>query len=380
MRAALRFLLGVLLCATLAAQADPRLDELARVLQSRDFPRAEALLSELVGDFPRDAGFRERLGLILLRRGALEEARAHLEEAVRLQPHAAASHLALARLHWLREDRTNAQAELARAAELGADDPAVQQALAELHRQTGDGPATAQALQRASELAPDNLRLRLELAELYLDHRTPEGALATAAAALERFPGDPNLLRLKGLAHYGLGETQPAIDAFLAAIDADPSSEIAHASLETLLPEAGDRLPAILERLEVFSIDQPESPIGPFLLGLALAVERPDEPRVTLMLREALRRAPDLWPAWFELHRPLELAGDRQGAIEALEQAARLNAEHPETRFALARLYAQAGRKQEAVAARREHHRLMSKRREAEERRRAQQPKLPFNG
>lgn len=372
----MRFLLGFLVCAALLAQADPRFEALARSLQTQDFTQAESLLGELIGDYPDEPAFRERLGVVLLRRGALPEAQAQLEEAVRLQPEAAAPRLALARVHWLREDREAAEALLAEVAERGADNPGVQQALAAFRRQTGDGDAAARRLERAIALAPASRQLRVELTQLYLDHRTAEGALQTAAAALETFTGDAELLRLKALALYGLGESQAAIDAFLAAIDGDPSSEIAYASLETLLPEAGEKLPAIIERLESFSLDQPESPIGPFLLGVALAIQSPDEPRVTLMLRESVRRAPEFWPAWFELHRPLERAGDAAGAIEALEKTVSLNPDHPEARFALSRLYAKAGRKADAKAARLAHHQLMTARREAEARRRAAQPKL----
>jgi predicted Zn-dependent protease len=373
---AMRLLLGLFLCAALPAQADPRFEALARSLQTQNFAQAESLLGELIGDYPQEPAFRERLGVVLLRRGALPEAQVQLEEAVRLQPKSAAPRLALARVHWLRQDREAAEALLAEVAEQGADNPGVQQALAAFRRQTGDGEAAARRMERAIELAPANRQLRVDLTQLYLDHRTPEGALRAADAALERFASDAELLRLKALALYGLGESQAAIDAFLAAIDGDPSAEIAYASLETLLPEAGDKLPAIVERLEAFSIDQPQSPVGPFLLGVALAIRSHGEPRAPLMLREAVRRAPEFWPAWFELHRPLEQAGDAAGAIEALEKTVALNPEHPEARFALARLYAKVGRKQDAIEARREHHRVMTARREAEARRRAVQPKL----
>lgn len=375
----MRFVLGIVLAAALAAQADPRFETLARSLQTQDFAQAETLLSELIDDYPKETAFRERLGVILMRRGALPEAAEQLSEAVRMQPKAAAARLALARVRWLQQDRDAAEALLAEAAEIGADNPGVHQALAEFRRQTGDGEAAARELERAVELAPASRRLHVDLAQLYLDHRTPEGARRVADAALERFTGDPQLLRLRALALYGMGESQAAIDSFLAAIDGDPSSEVAYASLETLLPEAGDKLPAIVERLEAFSLDQPQSPVGPFLLGVALAVQDSSEPRVALMLREAVRRAPEFWPAWFELHRPLEQAGDAKGALEALEKTVELNPEHPEARFALARLYAQTGRKQEAKVARLEHHRLMTARRKAEAQRRAALPKISID-
>lgn len=375
----MRILIGLLAAAALLAQADPRLDELARSFQSRDFDRAETLLTELTGDFPSDPVLRERLGVLLLRRGALPQAEVQLAEAVRLSPESPRPRLALARVHWLKDDREAAEEELAEVARLGENDAAVQQALAAFHRETGNGLARAKALRRWVDLSPDAKQPHVELAQLFLDHRTPEGALHAAEAGLSHFDGDAQLLRLKGLALYGLGETQAALNAFLEAIDADPSSDLSYASLETFLPDAGAKLPAIIERLETYSIDQPESPVGPFLLGLALEIQTPGVSRVALMLREAVRRAPEFWPAWFELHRPLERAGDLAGAVAALEKTVALNPQHPQARFALSRLYARAKRKAEAKQARLEHHRLMTARREAEERRRSQKPKLPVN-
>lgn len=379
MRDVRRLWLGLALCAALAAQPDPRFEALSKSLAEKDFPRAEALLQELIGAYPAEPAFRERLGVVLLRRGALPEAEAQLAEAVRMQPQAAAPRLALARAHWLQGERDEAEALLAEAGRLGATDPAVQQALALFRGQTGDAEAAVAALEKAVELAPRNRALRAQLAQLYLDHRTPEGALRVAEAGLALTPEDSELLRLRGLAQYGLGESQAALESFLAAIDADPSSELAHASLETLLPEAGPLLPAAIERLESFSLDSTQSPIGPYLLALATLVRDPQAERAGPLLREAVRRAPEFWPAWFELHRSLERQGDVAGAIAALEKVTALNPDFPAAHYALAKLYAEAGEREKAMAARKEHHRLMTERRAAEQRRRQAQPKLAVN-
>ena len=375
----MRRLAILLAVATLGAQQDPRLHELERNLATRNFERAETLLVELTREHPRQASLHEQLGVLLLRKGSLGPAAAALETAIRLDARTIGARLALARVEWLRDEKESAAKMLAEAEALAADDARAQAAIAQFQREIGDGKGARGAFEKAIALAPDEPALRIALAELYLDHRTPEGALQTARAGLERFPQNPELLRLEALALYGLGDAQGAIDSLLRAARTDPASNLAMASFETLLADAGKRLPEVIEVLETYSIDAPESPVGPYLLALALAVQKPEEPRAAVMLREAVRRDPTFWPAWFELHRPLEHAGKTQEAIAALETAVALNPDYPASQFALSRLYARDGRRAEAAAARKKHHELMNARREAEEYRRTERPKLGVN-
>jgi tetratricopeptide (TPR) repeat protein len=189
---------------------------------------------------------------------------------------------------------------------------------------------------------------------------------------LRRFPGEAELLRLQGLAFYALGRKQEALASFLAAMDAAPGDEMAYASVETLLGDAGDQLPQVYERLNRFSALRPDSPLAPFLLALASSSPQDQE----RLLRKAIALDAGFWPAYFELHRRLREQGKRQEAIDALEATLRLNPNHEGAHFALAELYLEAGDREKARAHRMEHHRLRAAAAADEQKRTAEAPKF----
>ncbi|MEZ5356455.1 MAG: tetratricopeptide repeat protein [Bryobacteraceae bacterium] len=128
-----------MMLALLAFQADPRLERHTQSLASQQFGEAEAILEQLAAEQPREPAYRERLGLLLLRRGALAEARVHLDQAVGLQPEAPGPRLALARVLWLLNERPRAEALVAEAGRLRNQDARVHRAIAAFWRQAGDG-------------------------------------------------------------------------------------------------------------------------------------------------------------------------------------------------------------------------------------------------
>jgi tetratricopeptide (TPR) repeat protein len=230
--------------------------------------------------------------------------------------------------------------------------------------------ATGQLDQAGSMLL--ELERSVELAQLFLDHETPEPAELVLKNAVRRFPNSSNLLRLLGLAEYAEGKNQEALDAFLKAIDADPTSAVAYASLETLLPDAGARLPEIKTKLRAFSERQPQSPIGPFLLALV------EPEKSELLLRQAMRLAPGFWPAYFELHKLLKAQEKWDEAALALQKTVELNPDYAPAHFALAEYYNRTGERARAAQERELHHKLLTEQRNAEQRRRAQAPRLAF--
>ncbi len=256
---------------------------------------------------------------------------------------------------------------------------------AELHRFVGQAyrlakdPAKAvEAFQNAIHLEPEQPSAYLDLATLFLDHRTPQPAVAVLESAVARIPKDPELHRLLGLAHYQIGAIDKAINAFCAITDLDPNSDVGYASLETLLPDAGARLPEIVLRLKKFRARRPQSPVGHFLLARALAIEQAARPQLEALLREAIRAEPGFWPAHYELGQLLDAQGKSPQAIQALAQAVRLNPEYAPAHYSLARLYLQSGDRTRAVKHRKLHHELLNRQKEAAERRRIDTPALPY--
>jgi len=259
-------------------------------------------------------------GLTLLKQGRLQEAARHLEQAVRADPSSPVAWLGVARVR------------------LRLDNP--------------DG--AVQAFQEAIRLQPDHRPYYLDLARFLLDRRTPEPAVLVLDSALRRWPKDPELLRLLALACYAQGDAAKALDHFLQAIDLDPDNESGYASLETLLPEAGGRLPAITQRLRRFAGRRPASPLGPYLLALVSPAE------AGALLEKAIAAAPDFWPAWFELHKLRKAQGDWAEVRRLLEKTVELNPAHAPSHYALAEVYSRLGDRVRARAERELHHRLLS--------------------
>jgi tetratricopeptide (TPR) repeat protein len=215
--------------------------------------------------------------------------------------------------------------------ELGLEAPAptaeIQAALGRAYRITGNSAAAAESFQAAIQADPEKPEYYVALAALFLDHRTPEPALAILDQAAKRFPANQEILRLQGLALYGLGRNAEAIDTFIRMAKLDPDSEIPFASMETLLPDATGRLPEIIGLLRSYC-DRHQSAIGLHLLAVAVSLESPESSEPEGLLRKSISVRPDYWPAHYALH---EILFDEQKWNEAateLEKTDELNPEH----------------------------------------------------
>jgi tetratricopeptide (TPR) repeat protein len=399
-----RLLTPWLLAGVLAtAQSVDRALQLAAAGRTNE---AERMLLGLEKANPRDPEVQLRLGLILLRNGKLPQARRRLESAAKLAPEPVVwLALAQARLrmddlagalaaagraragaptqavllfdaevikYHLRKGQAQAALDLAWKA-LAASDLAVFHHLAgKAHDLNRNPAAAADELQQAVRLDPNQAEYYLDLAQLFLNHNTPEPAELVLEHAARRFPKHPEVLRLLGVAKYGLGKTEEALDAFLQAIDGAPQGEAAYASLETLLPAAGSRLGEVSSRLRAFCKTNPKSPLGPYLLSLVTPGEAEE------LLRQALRAAPDFWPAWFELHRLLKVQDRWEEAAAALRRTVELKPDHAPAHYALAEYYSRAGDRVRAGQERETHAKLLAEQRAAAEKRRAEAPRLAY--
>jgi tetratricopeptide (TPR) repeat protein len=259
------------------------------------------------------------------------------------------------------------------------DTAELQQLLGDAYRLAGDAPQAAAAYQQAIRLDASAAVSYLKLVALLLDHRTPLPAIAVLDSAVTRFNNHGEFRRLLGLAYYQTGDFDKAIQQFLAVLDIEPDADAGYASLETLLPMAGERLPEIVQRLRGFRERRPESPVGHFLLSRALSVNAtPPGAEVEGLLRQAIQADPNFWPAHFELAQIEENRDNRENAIRSLERVVKLNPEYAPVHYTLAQLYAQKGDRPRAVEHRRKHHTLLNRERTRTERARAESPALLF--
>jgi len=369
------------------------------------------MLTTLERANPGDVEIQYRLGLVLLRNGkpkpalrrlesaakrasdplvwlALAQARLRLDDlsgALAAAGHAglgAPSQPALARAlilfdaevikYHLRKGEAPQALDLSKQALAKSNLAVFHNLLGQAHELNHDPSLAAAELQQAIRLDPNQPKHYLDLAELFLNHNTPEPAELVLRGAVHRFPQNAETLRLLGLAHYASGKTEAALDAFLQAIDMAPEMESAYASLETLLPSAGGRVVEIVPRLRQFTTTRPSSPLGPYLLALIL----PEESEA--LLRKAIGRSPDFWPAWFQLHKTLKTREKWDEAAAALRKTIALKPDCAPAHYALAEYYNRRGDRDRAAQERERHHKLLLEQRAAAERQRAEAPRLVY--
>jgi spermidine synthase len=139
------------------------------------------------------APIRYTLAVPLLGRGQYEEALAHLERALTLDPRYPPARLARAKVFLVQGRAADAKKDLEAVL---AQDPGNAEAaftLGSLHAAHGDTPQAAVQFQRAVAKAPQNVRYRAGLASLYLRRGEFARAAAEYQAALALAPEDPGL-------------------------------------------------------------------------------------------------------------------------------------------------------------------------------------------
>lgn len=280
--------------------------------------------------------------------------------------------------YFLRADQADPAIELGTQVLAREDDARVHNLLGRAFRLKHNPAKAVEELQRAVQLDPGTPGHYVDLVQLFLDHRTPEPALMILENALQKFPTNLEILRLLGLAHYAVGDQAKALDTFLEIIDLDPNSQVGYASLETLLPYAGDRLGEIIKKLQGYCQRHSSDPLGYYLLAAALVARSGESAESEKLLRQAILVEQSFWPAYFELHKKLERDGDLGEAIQVLKKTIELNPGHAQAHYALARIYGKLGEREKAIEERKAHHKLVLEEREATEKRQAAYPRLPY--
>ncbi|HEU4403161.1 MAG TPA: tetratricopeptide repeat protein [Candidatus Polarisedimenticolia bacterium] len=193
------------------------------------------------------------------------------------------------------------------------------------HAQNGQGsPAEARrTLRRALDLDPrsDQAYTTLGAAELAL--HDPRAAVAAYTEALRLKPGNPDYLRNLALAQGEAGEAAAAVASYRRALEIRPDDPELLSELGLALLKAGDAGGA-LESLRRAASIAPGQPVVHYRLAQALEKNaQPEE--AAAQYRESIRLAPSVPIPLRGLGLLLFRMGDRNGALEALEQAAALD-------------------------------------------------------
>ena len=209
------------------------------LIEVGDPPGATANTSDLenfVLGNPGDLVGRLRLGAALIREQRFDDAKPHLDAALRIFPEyggADSPYWYLAQIHRAEGDLERAAAALERLTDFSESNYAAFVMQADLLEQLGRPEQAARSLDKAVLIWPYDIDLHLRLAELHSQVSFFEGAVRERSAVVALNPTDmAEALYLLAVAHQDAGDRMSARRAILQALDLAPNYEEA---LELLL-------------------------------------------------------------------------------------------------------------------------------------------------
>lgn len=313
-------------------------------LQERDgeFQAAEASLRKAVEYTERDTETVLHLAWLLLRRGANDEARPLIDEALAAQPrHAGAWRLRGLLLEGA-DDSDGALAAYRTSIECDPGSAASLQYLAMLCDKLGRGDEAVDAFRRAIEIDPSLVDTRAMLGAVLERRGDIDGAERIYREALALAGTSPMVHFRLGLLLQKRGDLDGAEGHLRRCVELDGGTDAALGALSSLLARRG-RVDEAAELCAAAARRHPDRP-GP-KVELGRLYERAGRrPEALAAYRAALAQAPDDPDALLMTARLL--AGDRASRDEAarlLERCLTLRDE-PRTRLSLAELYAHEGR------------------------------------
>lgn len=329
----LRVLGAVLAAATACSSPEQRFAEHVRRAQAyaAEGKRGLAVLEYTSAlELREDAEAHERLGDLLRRQGAPEEAARHFQRAHELDPKrvsAIVSELYLSAYG----NRARADELLAKAVAAEPESPLVYRARSELALIDGDSQTALQQARRAAELAPEDAENQVQLGRVYqgsirrdqLQGRPPDdGLYGSALAAFERAD------QLTG-GNVGARLERARLQAAWPGHDAE-----ARASYGDAIQLAASQGETDLQIIALHALDD-------------FARNRRDAATRVQALRQVVRLAPDKLPVWRDLAELL--AGQEEELSGLFAELLKQRPEDPEAH----RLYVDhlmaAGREQQAV-------------------------------
>jgi len=225
------------------------------LLQQRDAGAAMRLLREGLGRDSTDAALRARLGVLLFEGGEVEEAAAHLEAALRVNPDAAEVYYALGQsclrrgevargrqlLHYFQLLQDNHQALLDHktAIVLNPSDAEAYYHLGAAYSRIERLEAARQAYMAALQLNPRHRDARNNLGNVYLRRGQVEAAIDAYRQVIALDPQYARAHNNLGNAYLLAGRPEPAVQALTRAIQLDPRYARPHASLAQVYRQQG---------------------------------------------------------------------------------------------------------------------------------------------
>lgn len=200
--------------------------------------KAAELFRSVLARFPNDLEARFGLALLDLRSGRSTDARARLAESLRISPRNARALLSLALISADAGRDRDADAYIENALRFHSQDARTQYVAARLASRGGRVKEAIDRARSALEIRPSYGEARRLLASLLLESGDPGTAAQLMESAVARDRSDSLAWYTLGIARSRMGQTDPGVYAFEAALALRPDDEVARRALEDLVIDA----------------------------------------------------------------------------------------------------------------------------------------------
>jgi tetratricopeptide (TPR) repeat protein len=284
--------------------------------------RAESALRQAPDD---SAAAHATLARVYVKTKRLEQAQASIERARALEPNSVQWVVDLA---WVLEEQGKGEQAISLARESmleHPDEPEYPNLLGRILVEQGDDAAAVTAFRRALEVDPSFVPAFVNLAQIAERGKRPFEARELLQGALAQRPNDAEALRALGLLEYRESNTAAAIEAFEAALRADPSDDLTRSDLARARTDARLGLSEALQLALIARHSEPENAEYADTLGLVLYGKGLHEAAAE-QFRAAIALAPHPIASFhYRLGRALLGDGDSAGAKVELERALELD-------------------------------------------------------
>jgi len=285
------------------------------------------------------------LGLMFASGAAYPRAVAHFEETLQLEP---TSHSAIYNLALAYKGAGNARAAIDLLEHAVQEQPNAElcDLLASLEEEAGLYLEAVRHYQRAVQLDPTKEQYYFDLGAEYLLHLTFDAAVEAFRLGTQKFPASARLYVGRGLAQFALRQYADAADAFLSALETNPSTSDAFLAWNDL-PQfvIAAEWVKIQPRLQRLAERYPENPQVAFCYGAALLHQAMGSDRedgldlAQSFLEKAVRLNPQLAVAHLELGDLYAQRKQNNNAIASFGEAIRLDPKSEMAHYKLAQIY-----------------------------------------
>jgi tetratricopeptide (TPR) repeat protein len=349
---------------------DPELSyDLALVrLQQGHADDAITLLDKSFAQLP--ASSRDvREGAVLASKGFSQQALSRFEQAATEDPgsYDALYNIAVLRLEKSDPKDLDLSLDAAQRAMNVHNTGEIHDLLADIYERRKDYKNALLEYQEATRLDPDNDRFAFDLGSELLLHENYQAAETILRAAQAHNPQSSQIYLALGAAEFMGGKTADSVEAFLKAIDLNPSFEPAYLFLGEAYTFSNTRSEEVLAKLAHLAAKRPQSFGAQYYYGTCLVVAMNNDGTLTNapLAMATLNRAAQLRPGdarvYYQMGEVRRLEKRPADAVPYYTKAIALDPDYPEPLYKLGQAYAHLGKQEDAEKMFDRHRVVMSK-------------------